>query len=574
MSSPAPEVHAGDKGRGDRRTTAQRGPWAILGVLCLGLFMILLDGTVVNIAIPKIMTAFSTTLANVEWVMNIYVLAFAVTLVTLGRFGDLYGRRLLFAGGLVLFTASSLACGLAPGIYWLIAFRAVQGLGGAAMMPSTLSIIAAVFPAEKRGAAMGLWGGVSGLATAIGPTLGGLIVDSASWRWIFLVNLPIGLIALLLTVRIVPESKNPTAVESLDLPGVALVSSSLFCLTFALVEGQKYGWASATIVGLFVAAAALFALFYARERAERQPLIDFSLFRSVNFFAGNVTGLLLSFGMMGVFFTVPIFLQTVLGHSAIRAGLTMSPMSLAVMVAAPLAGRYSDRIGSKWIVAAGMFLLAFGVAWMSGMLRLPPFAHGLQPTTSLLSLMPPFVLAGLGIGMAVAPVTAAVMATAPRDRIGNASGVLSTMRQIGSVMGIAVLGAVLQNRLSHNIRAGVEALPAMPPQVKQQILGSLNGGGRMSMPETASGATDPQTQQMMAQLAHLFRTWFTDAINTTFVVGVVAALVGAAAALVIRSHVRHRDGAPVVEGVSDATRPAHNAPDQESAARGGSTAVT
>jgi len=538
-------------------TATQRNPWAILGVLCLGLFMILLDGTVVNIAIPKIMTAFSTSLANVEWVMNIYVLAFAVTLVTLGRFGDLYGRRLLFASGLTLFTVASLACGLAPGIYWLIGFRAVQGLGGAAMMPATLSIIAAVFPAEKRGAAMGLWGGVSGLATAIGPTLGGVIVDAASWRWIFLINLPIGIVAFWLTLRIVPESKNPTAVESLDLPGVALVSSSLFCLTFALVEGQKYGWSSATIIGLFVAAAALFGLFYVREQAERQPLIDFSLFRSVNFFAGNVTGLLLSFAMMGVFFTVPIFLQTVLGHSAIRAGLTMSPMSLAVMVAAPLAGRLSDRIGSKWIVATGMFLLAFGIGWMAGLFHLPPFVHGLQPTTSLLSLMPPFICAGLGIGMAVAPVTSAVMATAPRDRIGNASGVLSTMRQIGSVMGIAVLGAVLQNRLVHNIRVGVETLPGLPVQVKQQILAAASGGGRMSMPAAApnaAGSSSPQAQNMAAQLADLFRAWFTSAIDTTFVVGVVAALIGALAALVIRSHVkaqRERQPTAPVAGRND-----------------------
>jgi EmrB/QacA subfamily drug resistance transporter len=208
-----------------------RSPWVILAVLCLGLFMILLDGTIVNIAIPHIQTAFDTSFSNIEWVMNAYILAFAVLLVTMGRFGDLWGRRKLFVGGMVLFTLGSLACGLAPSIYLLIAFRVVQGIGGAAMMPSTLSIIASVFPADKRGAAMGVWGGVSGLASGLGPVLGGIIIQyvtwpsaAGSWRWIFLVNIPVGIVGVVLALRLVPESKNPTAVQTLDLPGVGLIS--------------------------------------------------------------------------------------------------------------------------------------------------------------------------------------------------------------------------------------------------------------------------------------------------------------------------------------------------------------
>lgn len=508
-----------------------RSPWTILAVLCLGLFMILLDGTIVNIAIPHIMATFDTGLSSVEWVMNAYVLPFAVALVTLGRFGDLYGRKRLFAAGMVLFTAASLACGAAPGIYWLIGFRVVQGLGGAAMMPSTLSIVATVFPAGRRGAAMGVWGAVSGLATAIGPSLGGLIVDSTSWRWVFLINLPIGLIGVLLTLRIVPESKDPTAVETLDLPGVGLVSAGLFCLTFGLVEGQNYGWTSATIVVLFAAAAAALGLFYVRERAVRQPLIDFTLFRHINFLAGNVTGLLLSASMMGVFFTVPIFLQMVLGFTALKAGLVMSPMSVVIIFAAPLAGRLSDRIGSRWIVAAGMFLLAFGIAMMAG---LTPLQGPLTPTTSPSSLLAPFVIAGIGIGLGVAPVTAAVMATAPSERVGNASGVLSTMRQVGSLMGIAILGAVLQNRITAYVTAGIESARGMPPAIKQHVLSSLaDGGMQMGMPKATSQAPAFVQKLMTA----LFRGWFTDAINTTFVVGVAFALVGGVCALLLRSHV-------------------------------------
>ena len=503
-----------------------RSPWAVLSVLCLGLFMILLDGTIVNVAIPKIMTALNTDLAGVEWVMNGYVLIFAVTLVTLGRLGDLYGRRLLFVGGMALFTLSSLACGLAPSISLLIAFRVLQGLGGAAMMPSTLSIIAAVFPTEKRGAAMGIWGGVSGLATAIGPSLGGLVVDAASWRWIFLINLPIGVVAMVLALRVVPESRNPTAVRSLDLPGVGVISAGMFCLTFALVEGQKYSWTSATIIGLLAGCIALLGVFYARERRERQPLIDFSLFRHRNFLAGNVTGLILSFGMMGVFFTVPIFLQTVLGFSAIKAGAVMSPMSVAVMVSAPFAGRLSDKLGSRWLICAGLLLMALGIAWMAG---LTPIQGGLTPGTRALSLILPFIVSGLGIGLAVAPTTAAVMATAPMDRVGNASGVLSTMRQLGSVMGIAVLGAVLQNRLTHNVVAGVQGLPGIPAPVKAIIIKKVSEGGTQMSAPSGSGMT--QT------FARLFRQWFTGAINTTFIVGMAVCIVGALAAVFVKSHV-------------------------------------
>jgi EmrB/QacA subfamily drug resistance transporter len=517
---------------------ATRNPWAVLAVLCLGLFMLLLDGTIVNIAIPHIQTYYQTSFSNIEWVMNAYILAFAVLLVTLGRFGDLWGRRKLFVSGMAIFTVGSLACGLAPSISLLIAFRALQGVGGAAMMPATLSIIAAVFPPGKRGAAMGVWGGVSGLATAIGPTLGGIIVQYAawpaaadSWRWIFLVNIPIGVIGVILAVRIVPESKNPTAVETLDLPGVGLVSAALFCLTFALVEGQNYGWSSATILGLFATAVVAFVLFYRREQRVSQPLIDFSLFRNSNFAAGNGAGFLLSAAMMGAFFMIPIFLQSVLGYSAIKAGLVMAPMSVVIIFAAPLAGSLSDRLGSKWIVALGMFLLAAGLAWMAGLL---PGTGKISPETSPADLVVPFVVSGIGIGLAIAPVTSAVMATAPRDRVGNASGVLSTTRQVGSLMGIAVLGAVLQNRVTAAITEGVQAVAAIPDAVKQRIIaGTSSGALQMGVPEGATGV--PATARTMVEA--LFRGWFTDAMANTFVVAVVLAAAGGLCALLLHSHV-------------------------------------
>ena len=293
------------------------------------------------------------------------------------------------------------------------------------------------------------------------------------------------MIGVILALRLVPESKNPTAVETLDLPGVGLISAALFCLNFALVEGQRYGWTSAAILGLFAGAVLFFGLFFWREQRVRQPLIDFSLFASLNFAAGNATGLLLSAAMMGAFFTIPIFLQSVLGFSAIKAGLVMAPMSVVIIFAAPAAGALSDRLGSKWIVATGMFLLAFGLAWMAGLV---PGVAGTSPGTTSLSLLAPFLFAGIGIGLAVAPVTSAVMATAPRDRVGNASGVLSTVRQVGSLMGIAILGAVLQNRVTANITSGIKAVQSLPEAIKRKIIAGASGGGlQMGLPKGAAG---------------------------------------------------------------------------------------
>jgi EmrB/QacA subfamily drug resistance transporter len=546
-----------------RPSGTARSPWAVLAVLCLGLFMLLLDGTIVNIAIPHIQSSYDTTFSNIQWVMNAYILAFAVLLVTLGRFGDLWGRRKLFVSGMALFTIGSLACGLAPSIYLLIAFRVLQGIGGAAMMPATLSIVSDVFPPGKRGAAMGVWGGVSGLATAIGPTLGGIIVQYAtwpaveqSWRWIFLVNIPIGIVGVILALRIVPESKNPTAVESLDLPGVGLITASLFALTFALIEGQDYGWTSGVILGLFAFAAVAFVLFYRREHRVRQPLIDFSLFRSLNFAAGNATGLLLSAAMMGAFFIIPIFLQSVLGYSAIKAGLVMAPMSVVIIFAAPLAGSLSDRLGSKWIVAAGMFLLAGGLAWMAGLL---PGIEKIAPDTSPADLVVPFVLSGIGIGLAIAPVTSAVMATAPKERVGNASGVLSTTRQVGSLMGIAILGAVLQNRVTAAITEGVQTVSQIPPALKERIVSAASSGSmQLSIPETGGGMPAVARQMM----ERLFMGWFTDAMASTFVVAVALAGIGGLCALLLRSHVQAApdetagpDGTETVAGAAVVAHP-------------------
>jgi EmrB/QacA subfamily drug resistance transporter len=537
-----------------------RRRWGVLAILCVGVFMLLLDGTIVNIAIPDILTSFQTGFSEVEWVMNAYLLVFAVLLITTGRFGDLYGRKLLFIGGTVLFTLASLACGLAPGIGWLIGFRALQGLGGAMMMPNTLSIIANVFPPEERGKAMGFWGGVSGISLALGPSLGGVLVDAASWRWIFFINVPIGVVLLVFALRYLPESTDPTSVKQIDYPGVIVLTASLFALTFALIEGQNYGWTSGLILGLFAAAVVGFAVFMLIQRRQVQPLMDLSLFKDRTFSVTNAVALLMMFGMMGVFFLLPVFLQAILGYSAIKAGLVMTPLAAIVIVASPTSGTLSDRIGPKWLMFAGMLIAAAGFY----LTRRVMVTDG-----SWKNFVLPFVISGFGIGMVMPPSTSAVMGSVIPEKAGQASGVLSSVRQIGSLLGIAVMGAVLQNRaasyLQTEIGAKLDAAPfALPAGTKQQILDAVassavnmgemraSGGISMSMPDSVSGAFSQMPDSVATQVTDFFRDLFSmdfimgefaHAMRTTYLFSIILMVVGALCALAVRGQVKKKRAA-------------------------------
>ncbi len=533
-----------------------RRRWAVLAILCVGVFMLLLDGTIVNIAIPSILTAFSASYSEVQWVMDSYLLVFAVSLITTGRLGDLYGRKRVFAVGLVLFTLASLACGLAPGMGWLIGFRAVQGLGGALMMPNTLSIIANVFAAEERGKAMGFWGGVSGISLALGPSLGGLIVDGASWRWIFIINVPIGIILLILGLRFVPESTDPSSVKQMDYPGVGVLTASLFCLTFALIEGQTYGWTSGLIVGLFAATVVGLALFLWLERRQIQPLMDLSLFRIRTYSVTNAVGLIMSFGMMGVFFLLPVFLQAVLGYSAIKTGLVMTPLAAVVIIASPTSGTLSDRIGPKWLMFSGMLVAAVGFFLTM---------RAMQVDANWPGFILPFAVSGFGIGMVMPPMTSAVMGSVAPEKAGQASGVISSTRQIGSVLGIAVMGSLLLNRavayLHTGIGAKLDAAPfPLPAGAKQAVLdavttsasnlGQLGSGGRGGvMPSGVQdllGQVPPSMQQQVtAFFKDLFNVdyimgEFARGMRTTYLVSIVLMVIGAALALFVSGRVRRK----------------------------------
>jgi EmrB/QacA subfamily drug resistance transporter len=537
----------------DTSIQQSRRRWLVLAVLCVGVFMLLLDGTIVNIAIPSILTAFGTTFSGVEWVMNAYLLVFAVLLITTGRFGDLYGRKLVFIIGLALFSLSSLACGFAPSIGWLIGFRALQGLGGAMMMPTTLSIITNVFPPHERGKAMGFWGGVSGFSLAIGPSLGGILVDAASWRWIFFINVPIGIILLVLALRYVPESTDPSSVKQIDYPGVAVLTGSLFALTFALIEGQKYGWTSGLILGLFAATVVGLAVFVLIQRRQLQPLMQLSLFKDRTYSVTNVVGLILSFAMMGVFFLLPVFLQAVLGYSAIKAGLVMTPLAAAVIISSPASGILSDRIGPKWLMLSGMLVAAIGFFLTR---------QAMVVGASWSSLVLPFAVSGFGIGMVMPPMTSAVMGSVPAEKAGQASGVISSMRQVGSVLGIAVMGAVLQNRAVLYIQAGVsaklDAAPVpLPPAVKQQIVDAVGSSavnmGQLQTGGSLGGSMPSGFQEMVAQLPAEAITFFKElfsadfimgnfvhAMRTTYLFSIILVLVGAALCLAMSGRIKKK----------------------------------
>ena len=318
--------------------------WWTLAAVAFALFMVMLDNTVVNVALPSMERDLHISVSSLEWVVSGYALSFAVLMLTGGKLGDMYGRRLIFVIGLAIFTASSLACGLASSAELLIGARVIQGVGAALMMPATLSIISATFPPRLRGTAIGIWAGVSALALAIGPLVGGLIVKNASWSWIFYINVPIGLLGIVAAFVIIRESKDTSHEQRLDLPGLVTSAIGLLALTFALIESNRYGWGSAVILGLFALAAVALAAFVLVELKQRLPMFDLQLFRNRTFVGANTVALLVSLAMFGVFFFISLFMQQVLGYSPVQAGAAFLPMTILIILIAPLAGR--RRTGS------------------------------------------------------------------------------------------------------------------------------------------------------------------------------------------------------------------------------------
>jgi EmrB/QacA subfamily drug resistance transporter len=407
--------------------------WWTLAAVAFGLFMIMLDNTIVNVALPAIERDLHMTISNLEWVVTAYALTFAALLITGGKLGDYYGRKRMFIVGLAIFTLASLACGLAPSSGFLIAMRAVQGAGSALMNPATLSIITATFAPSERGRAIGIWAGVSAMALSIGPLLGGLIVDNLNWNWIFFVNVPVGIVAIVVSYLVIRESRDTSAEQSIDFPGLVTSGLGLLALCYALIEGNNHGWGSPEIIGLFVASVALLGLFVLVEHRQRLPMLDLSLFRNSTFAGANIVAMLVTLGMFGVFFFVSLYVQNILGYSPTKAGATFLPMTILIVLIAPLAGSWSDKIGSRWLMGAGMFLLGIGsLLWQR-----------IGVHSSYWVLLPPMLIGGVGMAMTMSPMTSAAMQSVPTDKAGVGSGVLNSFRQVGGSLGIALMGAIL-----------------------------------------------------------------------------------------------------------------------------------
>ncbi len=428
--------------------TDENRKWWTLATLSFSLFMIMLDTTVVNVALPAIQRDLGAGLSELEWIVNAYSLTFAVFLLLGGKLADFLGRRRVFAIGLVVFTASSAACGLATSGDMLIAARAFQGVGAALMLPSTLAIIPATFPPRQRGTAVGIWGGVSALAVAIGPLVGGVLTEHVDWSWIFYINVPVGALGVVLALLIVPESRDTAAGQRLDFPGLVISGAAFFALTFALIEGNHYGWSSPEIVACLAFAALASAAFLLLELRGRAPLLDLALFRNLSFAGANVVSLLTWLALFGVFFFLSLYMQAVLGYSPVQAGAAFVPLTVPIAAVTPLAGRMSDRIGSRWPIAAGMALVGASLVLLSRL--------GLG--ADFWDLLPGLVVGGVGVGLCVAPATAAVIGSVPVDQAGVGSGVLNTFRQVGGALGIAIMGAILAFEI-HGVGPGDPGYP-------------------------------------------------------------------------------------------------------------------
>ncbi len=416
-----------------RFVTAENKKWWTLAAVSVGLFMIMLDDTVVNVALPSMQRSLHMSLSELEWVVAGYALTFAAFMLTGGKLADYVGRRLIFMVGLAVFTGASLACGLAPSGGFLIVARVVQGLGGALMNPATLSIITATFPPRERGRAIGIWAGVSAMALAIGPLVGGLLTEHVNWNWIFFINVPVGLLGLLLTPLFVDETADTSLHQRLDVPGLVASGIGLFALTYGFIEANRFGWTSGRILGAFAIAAVALVTFVVLERRQRAPMLDLRLFRNRTFSGANTSMLFVGLAMFGTFFYVSIYMQKVLGYSPVEAGASFLPMTVLIILIAPRAGALTDRVGSRWLIGGGMTLLA-------GMLFYYTF---LGANESFWAILPGLLLGGVGMGSTMTPTTAAAMSAVAVDKAGVGSAVLNSARQVGGSLGIAIMGAIV-----------------------------------------------------------------------------------------------------------------------------------
>jgi EmrB/QacA subfamily drug resistance transporter len=525
----------------------RHNPWLALVTLCLGFFMILLDTTIVNIAIPDMIDKLGAPLDQILWVINAYLLAYAVLLITAGRLGDLFGPKQMFILGLVIFTLASAACGFAHTPGQLIAARVAQAVGGALLTPQTLSVITMIFPPDRRGAAFGIWGAVAGTAAVAGPTLGGFIVTHWGWSWIFYVNLPVGIVTLTMAALFMPNlqlNRRPR----LDLIGTALVCIGLFLVSYGLIEGQAYDWGKAwgqvTISMIIGAGLAVLALFVGQQYLHRkgEPLVPFAIFADRNFSVMNFVVAAMSFGMLGLFLPLVIYMQSVLGLSALGSGLAIAPMPLVSMFVAPFAGKFADRIGGKFILMAGLGIFATGMSIL---------LWSASANSTALQLLPGLAVAGVGMGLIFAPLQTEAMRNVEPRMAGAAAGVITTTRQLGAVIGGAAVGALLQNQLAVKLASAAQRnSQALPEQFRAPFVAgfqhaagrNLEVGAGQTGTKLPAGLPDQAKQLVLDAIAKTFHEGFTAAMRTSLILPIALLAVASLLCLLVKG--RPRNGAP------------------------------
>jgi EmrB/QacA subfamily drug resistance transporter len=492
--------------------------WWTLLASCIAIFMLLLDVTIVNVALPSIERALGANFSDLQWVIDAYALILAGFLLAAGSLADKIGRRLVFTLGLGVFTASSLACGLAPDPLFLHISRAAQGIGGAMMFGTSLALIAQEFQGRERGVALGIWGGTTALAVSTGPLVGGALVDALSWRWIFLVNVPIGLAAITVARMRLRESRDPAA-SGVDLRGVALLCPSLFLLVYALIRGNEEGWGSTLILGCFAASVLLLVSFVVVERRTADPLLDLTLFRKPAFTGATIVGFCLSASIFSMFLYITLFFQNVLGFSPFEAGLRSLPVTAPILFVSPLSGRLTAHLPVRLLLGTGLAFVTVGLLLMGN----------LSDSSGWTALLPGQILAGIGVGMSTPALASTAVGVVRPQLSGMASGANNTARQLGLATGIAGLGSIFQSKIESTLTPLLAGTPGSSHVHELSRAVASGGSGR------ALQAVPAVDRDRVVQAAHhAFITGF----NTIAMVGVAVALVGSVAGYAL---VRQRD---------------------------------
>jgi EmrB/QacA subfamily drug resistance transporter len=496
--------------------------WWTLVAVCIATFMLLLDITIVNVALPDIERALHSSFADLQWVIDAYALTLAALLLTGGSLADLMGRRRIFVIGIAIFTIASALCALAGTPLVLNLARALQGIGGAFMFATSLALLASAFQGRDRGTAFGVWGATTGAAVAVGPLVGGVLTDGIGWEAIFLVNVPIGIATIAMTLAQVEESQAPSG-GRIDFPGLVTFSGGLFALIFALIRGNAEGWGAPLIVGCLVAAAVLGTVFVLVERRSAEPMLDLSLFRKPAFAGASIAAFVLSASMFSMFLYLTLYIQNILGYSPLESGLRFLPVTLLSFLVAPISGKLAERLGIRWFLGAGLALVGVGLWLMSG----------LEPGDDWTALLAGFLFAGGGIGLVNPPLaTAAVGVVEPR-RAGMASGINSTFRQVGIATGIAGLGAIFQHLVAANF---LEHVPAsrLPPGVSTGAIADfISFGGAQKVGNKALSQAAEQA--------------FVGGLNDILVYAAILAFVGAVLATALtrpQDFIAHGSPAP------------------------------